>query len=77
MWSKDGGEIFFLGMDGYMWSANVSYDASSFRVDSREPLFEVDEDFRAGSASPAYDVSPDGQFLTISSGTGASGGLGA
>ena len=76
VWSRDGQELFFIGSDNFMWSANVSFNDSSFTVTSREQLFEVGEQFaRDGAlAFPFYDVSPDGRFLMITREYG-SGGL--
>ncbi len=57
-----------------MWSATVSYDASTFRVESREPLFELDEDLTIDVQRPVWDVGPDGRFLMtrVDTGRGAS-----
>jgi len=76
VWSRDGQELFFIGSDNFMWSANVSFNDSSFTVTSREQLFEVGEQFaRDGAlAFPFYDVAPDGRFLMITREYG-SGGL--
>jgi len=63
VWSRDGREIFFVGTDGFMWSATVSYDTSSFRVESRQRLFELNEDLGADIQRPNWDVAPDGRFL--------------
>jgi serine/threonine-protein kinase len=62
VWSRDGREVFLVGSDGFMWSARVSYDASSFRVESRERLFEIGT-LRTDPQRPAYDVASDGRFL--------------
>ena len=62
VWSRDGEEVFFVGNDGYLWSARVSFDASSFRVVSRERLFELG-DLRWDASRPVWDVAPDGRFL--------------
>ncbi len=63
MWSRDGGEVFFIGLDGCMWSATVTHDASSFVVESRERLFELDPSLRTDVQRRLFDVAPDGRFL--------------
>ncbi|MDA0330297.1 MAG: protein kinase [Gemmatimonadetes bacterium] len=67
LWSRDGSEVFFLGLDGYMWSASVTFDATRFMVDSRERLFEV-----GGLANELqrrmHDVAQDGRFLFTTQG---------
>jgi len=62
VWSRDGREIFFVGIDGYLWSAHVSVDAGGFRVESRERLFEL-EDLHTDLSRATWDVAPDGRFL--------------
>jgi len=63
VWSRDGREIFFVGDDRWMWSASVRYDASSFVVESRERLFEMDDNLRTDGQRRLWDVAPDGRFL--------------
>jgi len=62
VWSRDGREIFFVGTDRYLWSARVSVNASSFRVESRERLFELG-DLLTDQSRATWDVAPDGRFL--------------
>jgi serine/threonine-protein kinase len=72
LWSRDGREVFFVGADGYMWSATVAFDASSFRVEARERLFELGE-VGSDPQRTVFDVAADGRFL-FTRGVGSGGG---
>jgi len=62
LWSRDGRELFFVGADGYLWAAAVTYDERSFRVNRRTRLFSVEGLF-TDPHRQVFDVAPNGRFL--------------
>ena len=62
VWSRDGREVFYVGTDGYMWAAAITYDANAFRVTGRSRLFPT-EAIVTDLHRPVFDVAPNGRFL--------------
>jgi Tol biopolymer transport system component len=60
-WSRDGGELFFLGVDGWLHAARVT-DSEVFATEPPERLFHAEID-QSQSTDPGYDVASDGSFL--------------
>ena len=70
-WRRDGKELFYLGLDDKIMSAEIKLGSSTVEVGSVRPLFQ----FRpfSGGARDIYDVTGDGQrFLVTSLGSLAS-----
>jgi serine/threonine protein kinase len=64
MWSRDGKEIFYVGLDGRMMAAPVSTAGGTFISGAPQPLFQTS--VRLNNASRQYAVSADGQrFLMV------------
>ena len=64
MWSRDGKEIFYVGLDGRMMVVPVSTAGGTFTSGAPQPLFQTS--VRLNSASRQYAVSADGQrFLMV------------
>ena len=63
LWSADGRELFFHGLDGTLMSVAVS-DAESLTSGALQKLFE----FRAAGTlmTPYYSVTPDGKRFLLS-----------
>ena len=63
-WRRDGKELFYMGLDKKLMSAEVNGKGGTFEVGAVKPLFQT----RAVAPSMLYDVTPDGQrFLVINS----------
>jgi serine/threonine protein kinase/Tol biopolymer transport system component len=60
-WARDGGELFFLGADGWLRTAEVAA-IEPFATAAPERLFDAEID-QGQSIDPGYDVAPDGTFL--------------
>ena len=60
MWGPHGDEVFYKSPQGMM-AARVE-TAPTFRVVSREPLFE---EFNTDRRNSGYDIDPDGRFLVV------------
>ncbi len=73
VWSRDGREVFWQGDDGFLWAAEVTYDESTFTVESRARLFELG-DLGTDVHRPLWAVAPDGRFLFTRGTGGFSGG---
>ncbi|MGK7311458.1 MAG: protein kinase domain-containing protein [Candidatus Longimicrobiales bacterium M2_2A_002] len=68
VWSRSGGEIFFVDFaSGTLWVAAVDGGGEDFRVESRGPLFQVQNRvYAADLYSPMYDPGLDGQeFIMV------------
>jgi hypothetical protein len=65
-WSRDGGELFYLSLDGRMMTVPIR-TSPSLRIGTPVPLFDVD----ARRPWLGFDVSPAGRFLAIVSETQA------
>lgn len=64
MWSRDGKEIFYVGLDGRLMAAPVSTAGGAFSSGAPQPLFQTS--LRLNNASRQYAVSADGQrFLMV------------
>ena len=62
VWSRDGRELYFVGLDNQLMAVDVRQNAKSgaqFQAGLPKPLFYV----RIGNLSPTFDVSADGRFL--------------
>jgi eukaryotic-like serine/threonine-protein kinase len=67
LWSRNGREVFYLGLDGRLMKVDVA-TAPSFNVSTPVRLLNNVYLFRSVSATPgrSYDISPDGsRFLMI------------
>ena len=62
-WRRDGRELFYLSLDNRLMAAEVSGDASGFKVGAVRPLFMT----RPAFGNYAYDVSADGQRFLLDS----------
>ena len=74
LWSRDGGELFYLQPGDELVSVSPTGEADQpFTYGDREVVMEWP--YYTGAAGRTYDVSPDGQrFLAIKSEAGAGGG---
>ena len=64
MWSRDGKEIFYVGLDGRMMAVPVSTAGGTFTSGIPQPLFQTS--VRLNNASRQYAVAADGQrFLMV------------
>jgi Tol biopolymer transport system component len=73
-WRRDGGELFYLGLDGKLMAVPIKSDPS-FEAGQPEPLFQTPLAIPAIPGNRRYDVSADGQrFLIISPVTTVPGG---
>ncbi len=59
IWSRDGTEIYYMGLDGMIWAAAVKGRGSALSTEAPKPLFRV-----PNIVTPrAFDVAKDGRFL--------------
>ncbi len=65
LWSRDGRELFYQDIDGFLTSARIE-TAPDFRVVSRTRLFSRESYTDAIFGSPFYDISPDGKRFIMS-----------
>jgi serine/threonine protein kinase len=63
MWSRDGKEIFYVGLDGRMMAVPVSTAGGTLTSGAPQPLFQTSA--RLNNASRQYAVSADGQRFLI------------
>jgi Tol biopolymer transport system component/tRNA A-37 threonylcarbamoyl transferase component Bud32 len=70
LWSRDGSEIFYRSLDGYLVSAAVTA-GEAFLVGQRTVLFSA-EDYSTSRNHTHYDISPDGQRFLMVKRTGGS-----
>jgi len=62
-WRKDGREIFYKGLDGQLFSSEVTFSGSTLEVGATRSLFNA-----SVSGADAFDVTADGQrFLMLTS----------
>ena len=71
-WSHDGRELYWVS-GGRMMAASV-FPGTSFSIGSPRALFSV-EGYRRARNHPQYDVAPDGRFVMIREGAGATGAM--
>jgi serine/threonine-protein kinase len=65
VWGHNGRELFYIGGDGWLWSATYAAD-SDFSVTGRERLFDASGFYRFSDQWRGYDVtSDDERFLMI------------
>ena len=64
VWRRDGGELFFVALDGTMMSTTVKTGGSEFQFLAPKPLFKARMLMWFGNVHE-YDVSPDGQRFLI------------
>ncbi len=65
VWAHNGRELFYIGGDGWLWSATYAAD-SDFSVTGRERLFDTSGFYRFSNQWRGYDVtSDDERFLMI------------
>jgi Tol biopolymer transport system component len=78
LWSRDGTEIFFQGLDGdvrKVFRASISRAGSSLRIGRPEAMFEMrrlgpqgsEAYIPGGNSGGRYDVMPDGRFVMLKS----------
>lgn len=63
-WRRDGSELFYMGLDNKLMSAQVKENGSSFEVGAVKPLFETKPYFGLFTAN-LFDVTADGQRFII------------
>jgi Tol biopolymer transport system component len=61
VWSRDGKELYYLGLDGKLMAVEVRGEAK-FEAGVPKPLFDT-HDTRIASSNSWFDVSKDGRFL--------------
>jgi Tol biopolymer transport system component len=66
-WRGDGKEIFFVGTDFRIMSANVTAGVSTVQIDSVKPLFDMGYAPTGSPIRDLYDVSRDGQHFLMDS----------
>ncbi len=64
VWSRNGGELYFLAPDGHLMSSSAKLAANEFEFSPPIVLFKTRMLGRVGSGHE-YDVSPDGQRFLI------------
>jgi len=65
-WSRDGRELFFKSMDGRQMFAVPMQSGTTLVAARPQVLFETAM-ATSGGGHRAYDIAPDGRFLTIQS----------
>jgi Tol biopolymer transport system component len=68
VWSRTGGELFFVTLDGTMVAVPVGASRDVWNAGSPTELFRGHYDTREGSLGRQYDVAPDGRFLMLKTG---------
>jgi len=68
VWSRDGGTVFYVGPDGWMYGASVTL-SDEVIVTERRQLMEMNR-YSSGSGSRHYDRTHDGRFLFVDPGSG-------
>ena len=64
-WARSGRELFYLTLDGTMFSVPVEASGSTWKVGSASPLFRGRYGIRDGGLGRNYDVGPDDRFLML------------
>jgi serine/threonine protein kinase len=62
-WRSDGGELFYLSLDGKVMTVTIRAKSSSFEFDVARPLFEAR--VREANGGMDYEVTKDGQRFLI------------
>lgn len=65
VWRRDGGELFFITLDGEMMASSVKTGGAEFEFAAPKPLFKTRMMALEHSTYHEYDVSPDGQKFII------------
>jgi Tol biopolymer transport system component len=60
VWSRDGKELYFIGLDRQMIAVSIRSNDGSLEIGSPKPLFDSKIERSPGST---FDVSKDGRFL--------------
>lgn len=63
VWSRDGKQLFYIGLDGKMMAAAVHISGNQFVADTPRALFMTGIRMLQGITRVQYDVAPDGRFL--------------
>jgi WD40-like Beta Propeller Repeat len=64
-WARSGRELFYLTLDGTMFSVPVEASGSTWKVGIASPLFRGRYGIRDGGLGRNYDVGPDDRFLML------------
>jgi serine/threonine-protein kinase len=65
IWARSGRELFYLTLDGTMFTVPVEASGSKWKVGSASPLFRGRYSIRDGGLGRNFDVGPDGRFLML------------
>jgi hypothetical protein len=64
-WARNGRELFYLTLDGTMFSVAVEASRGTWKVGNARPLFRGRYGIRDGALGRNYDVGPDNRFLML------------
>jgi Tol biopolymer transport system component len=64
-WSRRGRELFYVTLDGKMFSVPVEASATTWKVGSAAQLFQGRYAVRDGVLGRNYDPAPDGRFIML------------
>jgi Tol biopolymer transport system component len=67
-WRKDGGELYYLGLDGKVYAVPLAFRPAAIRAGKPEVLFQIDpEAYATLHSRVSFDVSADGRRFVIPS----------
>jgi Tol biopolymer transport system component len=65
VWRRDGGELFFIALDGQLMASSVKTGGTEFEFAPPKALFKTPMMTLEHSTYHEYDVSPDGQRFVV------------